>query len=164
MTVTVALCVAVAPLALVATRVKVVVAEIGTVVDPLSGTVLPLIRALAALVVDQVTSAVVGFCKLAVICAVGAAAGGVTVTVALWVAVAPLALRATSVNVVVADTGIVVDPLRPTGAPLMVAVVALVVDQVIKAVVGFCRVAVICAVGGAGSTRLTVTSFDGAPT
>jgi len=60
-TVAVALCVAVAPLAPVATIVNVVVAERVTGVEPLSATAVPLTTALAALVVCHVTRAVVAF-------------------------------------------------------------------------------------------------------
>ena len=69
--------------------------------------------AVAALLVCHVTSAVLLFCRVAVICAVGAGAL-VGVTVALAVAVRLSAARATKVNVVCAVTAMVVDPLsRP---------------------------------------------------
>jgi len=163
-TVAVALCEAVAPLEFVATSAKVVVAERVTDVDPLSATAAPLIAALAALVVCHVTRAVVAFCMVAVIAAVGAGAGaGVTVAVALCEAVAPLAPVATSANVVVAERVTDVDPLSATAAPLIAALTALVVCHVTRAVVAFCMVAVICAVGAAVA-RLMVASFDGGPT
>ena len=151
--VTVALAVAVRPSAARATSVNVVCSETAMLVDPLSPTADPLIVADAAFAVCQVTNAVVLFCSVAVICAVGAGAMGVTV--ALAVAVRPSAARATSVNVVCPETAMLVDPLSPTAVPLIVAEVALLVCHVTNAVVLFCSVAVICAVG-AGAMGVTV--------
>ena len=90
-----------------------------------------------ALVVCHVTRARVDVSSDAWIAAVGA--GGPIVTVALAVAVAPLAFRATRVNVVVAVTAIVVEPLTGTAVPLSVADTALVVCQVTTAVFVPCR-------------------------
>jgi len=163
-TVAVALREAVAPLELVATSVNVVVVAIVTGMDPLSATAEPFNVALTAFVVCHVTRAVVAFCMVAVIVAVGAGVGaGVTVAVALREAVAPLELVATSVNVVVVATVTDVDPLSATAVPLIVALTALVVCHDTSAVVAFCMVAVICAVGAAVA-RLMVASFDGGPT
>ena len=150
--VTLAVSVAVVPAAFLATSVNVVdvVALTVIVVEPLRLRAVPLMVADAALVVCQVTSAVVALCLVAVMVAVGAAAG----TVAVSVAVVPAAFLATSVNVVdvVALTVIVVEPLRLRAVPLMVADAALVVCQVTSAVVGLCLVAVMVAVGAAAAT------------
>ena len=73
--------------------------------------------------------------------AVGAVDGGVSVTVALAWAVAPLALLATIANVVVAVTVCVCEPLAPTATPLIVTDVALVVCQLTSAVLADCSVA-----------------------
>ncbi len=75
-TVTVALAVAVAPEALVAVIVNVVVALMVTDVEPDVPTALPLMTALTALVVDQVTSTLLLACRTAVMLAVGLAGGG----------------------------------------------------------------------------------------
>ncbi len=91
--------------------------------------------------------------------AVGAA-GAVNVTVALAVAVAPEALVAVIVNVVVALIATVVEPDVPTAYPLMTALAALVVDQVTRALLVPCRTAVMLAVGPA---RSIVTSVDAGP-
>ena len=74
---------------------------------------MPLIAADVAFVVCHVTSAVVLFWSVAVICAVGAGAV-VGVTVALAVAVRPSAARPTSVKVVCPVTVTDVEPLRVT--------------------------------------------------
>ena len=91
--------------------------------------------------------------------AVGAA-GAVNATVALAVAVAPEALVAVIVNVVVALIATVVEPDVPTTYPLITALAALVVDQVTRALLFACRTAVMVAVGPA---RSIVTSVDGGP-
>ena len=57
----------------------------------------------------------------------------------------------------------VVDPLSPTAVPLIVADVAFAVCHVTNAVLLFCSVAVICAVGAAGAERLIVASLEGGP-
>ena len=149
-TVTVALAVAVRPSAARAVIVKVVVALTGTDVDPERPTSFPLIDAETELLVTTAASL---FCSVAVICAVGA--GVIGVTVALAVAVRPSAARATSVNVVCPETAMLVDPLSPTAVPLIVADAAFAVCHVTNAVVLFCSVAVICAVG-AGVFGVTV--------
>lgn len=139
------------PPAPVATSVNVVAPEIVTVVEPLVPTAWPFSLTEVALLVDQVTSADVLLCRVAVSEAVGA--GCVTVTVAVRVTEPPAPV-ATSVNVVVADTGTDVDPLAPAAVPLIVTAVALVVDQVTRADVPW-RVAVSDAVG-AGTVGVTL--------
>ena len=119
---------------------------------------MPLILALTALVVDQVTMAFPPD-SVAVMVAVGA--GTETVTVAVRVTVAPSALVATRVNVVVAVTGMVWVPLSGTEVPLMVALTALVVDQVTTALLPD-SVAVIVAVGAA-ARRSYVASAEAGP-
>ena len=111
-----------------------------------------------ALAVCHVTSAVVLFWSVAVICAVGAGAV-VGVTVALAVAVRLSAARATNVKVVCPVTATDVEPLRPTAVPLIVADVALAVCHVTSAVVLFWSVAVICAVGAGADERSTMASL-----
>jgi hypothetical protein len=121
---TVAVSFAVVPAAFLATSVNVVdvVALTVIVAEPFRLRAVPLIVADVALVVVQVTSAVVALCLVAVMLAVGAIAG----TVAVSVAVVPAAFRATSLNVVdvVALTVIVAEPFRLRAVPLIVADVA----------------------------------------
>jgi hypothetical protein len=158
-TVTVALAVAVAPEALRAVMVNVVVALICTVVLPLTGTDVPLIEALVALVVCQLTAAVLEPWSEAWMVAVGAPEGGGvfgTVTVALAVAVAPVALRAVMVKVVVPVMLTVCVPLTATVTPLIVADAALVVCHVTRALVLFTSEAWMVAVGGGVEVEPTV--------
>ncbi len=151
---TVTFAVAVWPAVLRATIVNVVAPETAIPADPLGPTALPLMVAEVALVVDQVTLAQVGDSSVAWIVAVGAVVEPppplpptVTFAVAVW----PAVLRATIVNVVAPETAIPADPLGPTALPLMVAEVALVVDQVTLAQVGDSSVAWIVAVGAGGA-------------
>lgn len=157
MTVTVAVRVTDPP-APVATSVKVVVADTGTLVDPLAPTAVPLIVIEVALAVDHVTSADVP-CSVAVSAAVGAGAVGVTLAVRVTEPPEPLATR---VNVVAPEIATVVDPLVLTAAPLIVTDVALVVDHVTSADVALCSVAVKVAVGAA-VRRSMVASLDARP-
>ena len=131
--------------------------------EPFRARAVPLIVADMALVVCQVTRAVVALCLVAVMLAVGAVVAGATVAVS--VAVAPAAFLATSVNVVdvVELTDIVVEPLRATAVPLMVADMALVVCQVTSAVVALCLVAVMLAVGEEVEPTVKVTSVEAGP-
>ena len=134
------------------------VPEIGSLTDPSNAMALPFSVADVALVVVQVTKAVVGESSDALIAAVGAPVLVLPATVALWVAVWPVALRATIVNVVVPDTGMLVDPLAATALPLIVTDVALFVDQVTRAEVDDSNVALIVAVGaGVGVLPATTT-------
>ena len=91
---------------------------------------------------------------------------GLTVTVALSLAVAPLALLATSLNVVVPLMAMVVEPLIATDVPLIVADVAFVVCQLTRALLVPDSVAEILAVGafGVGVPTEKVTSADAGPT
>jgi hypothetical protein len=91
---------------------------------------------------------------------------GLTETVALSLAVAPLALLATSLNVVVPLMAMVVEPLIATDVPLMVADVAFVVCQLTRALLVPDSVAEILAVGafGVGVPTEKVTSADAGPT
>jgi hypothetical protein len=85
--------------------------------------------------------------------------------VTLSVAVAPLELLATIVNVVCPLTAMVVEPSTATEAPLRVADVALLVCQVTTARFVPCIVASMLAVGAAGvaAPTLNVTSLDAGP-
>lgn len=127
-----------------------------TVCDPLTGTAAPFKVALAAFVDVQVSVELLpeGIeLGLAVIPAVGAA--GSIVTVAWEVAVAPDALVAIKVYVVVAVGETVCDPLTGTDAPFKVALAAFVevhVSVELLPDVMEAGLAVIPAVGFAGST------------